>query len=61
MPAEGAKQIKEVKGLLYTADYEFRPGRIRIEGDRIAEVDFCTHAPDDSAENSIYQTHTFHL
>ena len=42
MPAEGAKQIKEVKGLLYTTEYEFRPGRIRIEGDRIAEVGFCT-------------------
>jgi hypothetical protein len=23
-------------------DYEFRPGRVRIEGDRIAEVAFCT-------------------
>lgn len=22
-------------------DYEFRPGRLCIEGDRIAEVDFC--------------------
>lgn len=42
MPAEGEKHIKEVKGLLYTTEYEFRPGRIRIEGDRIAEVDFST-------------------
>lgn len=24
MPAEDAKQIKEVKGLLYTTEYEFR-------------------------------------
>ena len=31
MPAEGEKHIKEVKGLLYTTEYEFRPGRIRIE------------------------------
>ena len=50
MAAEGAKQIKEVKGLLYTADYEFRPGRIRIEGDRIAEVDFCTRGELSEAE-----------
>ena len=50
MAAEGAKQIKEVKGLLYTADYEFRPGRIRIEGDRIAEVDFCTEGELSEAE-----------
>lgn len=42
MPAEGAIQIKEVKGLLYTVEYEFRPGRLCIEGERIAEVDFCT-------------------
>ena len=42
MAAEGAKQIKEVKGLLYTVEYEFRPGRLCIEGERIAEVDFCT-------------------
>lgn len=42
MAAEGAKKIKEVKGLIYTTEYEFHPGRIRIEGERIAEVDFCT-------------------
>ena len=53
MPAEGAKQIKEVKGLLYTADYEFRPGRIRIEGDRIAEVDFCTKGELSEAERGM--------
>lgn len=53
MAAEGAKQIKEVKGLLYTADYEFRPGRIRIEGDRIAEVDFCTKGELSEAERGM--------
>ena len=50
MSAEGAKQIKEVKGLLYTVDYEFRPGRLCIEGDRIAEVDFCTEGELSEAE-----------
>ena len=53
MAAEGAKQIKEVKGLLYTVDYEFRPGRIRIEGDRIAEVDFCTEGELSEAERGM--------
>ena len=53
MAAEGVKQIKEVKGLLYTADYEFRPGRIRIEGDRIAEVDFCTEGELSEAERGM--------
>lgn len=53
MAAEGAKQIKEVKGLLYTAGYEFRPGRIRIEGDRIAEVDFCTKGELSEAERGM--------
>ena len=53
MPAEGAKQIKEVKGLLYTTEYEFRPGRIRIEGDRIAEVDFCTKGELSEAERGM--------
>ena len=48
--AEGAKQIKEVKGLIYTTEYEFHPGRILIEGDRIAGVDFCTEGELSEAE-----------
>ena len=42
--------MTEVRGLIYTADYEFRPGRIRIEGDRIAEVTFCTEGELSEAE-----------
>lgn len=50
--AEGAKQIqiKEIKGLIYTTEYEFRPGRIRIDGDRIAGVDYCTEGELSEAE-----------
>lgn len=42
--------VTEVRGLIYTVDYEFRPGRIRIEGDRIAEVTFCTEGELSEAE-----------
>lgn len=50
MAAEGAKQIKEVKGYLYTTEYAFRPGRIRICGERIERVDFCTEGELSEAE-----------
>lgn len=42
--------VTEVRGLIYTVDYEFRPGRVRIEGDRIAEVAFCTEGELSEAE-----------
>lgn len=42
--------MTEVRGLIYTVDYEFRPGRVRIEGDRIAEVAFCTEGELSEAE-----------
>ena len=50
METKGAKQIREVKGLLYTTEYEFRPGRIRIRGERIAEIEFCTEGELSEAE-----------
>ena len=38
---ENIEKIEEVKGWIYTTDYEFRPGRIRIGGERITDVELC--------------------
>ena len=36
--------------MIYTTEYEFRPGRVRIEGKRIAEVEFCAEGELSRAE-----------
>ena len=42
--------VKEIRGYIYTTEYEFHPGFVRMEGEKITEVGFCTEGELSEAE-----------